>query len=90
MFFSVEDRNLKKKNPSEQIFFPIQFKSESASERACRLSAGEVLRNFKDDIPWMFSAALWAHACHGKLSHLVVSFIFFISRTNRVVFFPKC
>lgn len=32
---------------------------------------------FQDDIlPWMFPVALWAYACHGKLSHLVVSFYF--------------
>lgn len=30
----------------------------------------------------MFPVALWAYACHGKLSHLVVSFLFIISKTK--------
>lgn len=63
------------------VFF-LQFQSECAYERACRLSAGKVLRRFKDDIPWMFPAALWACACHGKLSHLVVSVFNLIYVTN--------
>lgn len=61
-------------------------KSHCASWRACRLPASKkfiFLRIFKDDIPWMFPAAVWAHACHGKLSHLVVSFIFIITRSER-------
>lgn len=58
----------------------LQFRSECAYERACRLSAAKVWRSFKDDIPWMFPAAVWAYACHGKLSHLVVSFLFFYSQ----------
>jgi len=64
-----------------QIFFFLYSSAKislCADERACWHSAGEVLRNFKDDIPWMFPAALWAYACHGKLSHLVVSFIFIL------------
>lgn len=71
-------------------------KSHCASLRACRLPALQkflFLRIFKDDIPWMFPAAVWAHACHGKLSHLVVSFIFIITPTERresCLFFLTC
>lgn len=47
---------------------------------------GKDLRNFKDDIPGMFPAALWACACHGKLSYLVVS-LFFVYFLGAVFFF---
>lgn len=70
--------------------FFLQFRSEYAYERACRLSTGKVLRSFKDDIPWMFPAAVWADACHGKLSHLVVSFVFFYSQQPVFFFFKYC
>lgn len=46
---------------------------------------GKDLRNFKDDIPGMFPAALWVYACHGKLSYLVVS-LFFVYFLGAVFF----
>lgn len=35
---------------------------------------------FKDDISWIFPVSfLWAHACHGKLPDMVVSFMSFLT-----------
>ncbi len=34
----------------------------------------------KDDISWIFPVSfLWAHACHGKLPDMVVSFMTFLT-----------